>query len=345
MMTTKRYFRIFLAAIIAIGSLAACCNDDEEYVNPTPDDGGGDDTTEKIVTVNVNFDWENASNANPSGMCVYFYSQGALANTSFRRFDFSSTNGGTVKIPSGKYNVVCYNNDTEAVRFYGTDNFYSHTAYTREGSVYEPIYGNTADGDDAPTIDNQRVTIEPDMMWGCAVKDIDIAAADADSITLKPHQLVHEYSFEIRNAQTLGNVAGLSVAISGIASEFTFANETCGKECVVIPTSATFDGSTITGTFRAFGYPKTVTTVEGKDTVITSPNYLMIYAVKADGSTVVYGSDGSINITDQLQQGSNDTGDTTHETIVIDGIGEAHHLDGLLPNVDDWNEENIEIKI
>lgn len=366
---------MFLAAAMAIGSLAACSHDDEEFIEPDPDNGS-DSIAVETVELNLSFDWLDASTANPSGMCVYFYPQGGLANTSYSRFDFASTSGGTVKIAPGKYNIICYNNDTEAVQFYGTDNFYSHTAYTREGSIYESIYGDNTITDQVPTVDNQRVQIEPDMMWGCAAKGI-VIAADNDStydgvvrtsrtragaldVKLKPHALVHEYNYEIRNAAGITDLAGISVTVSGMAGELTLAHETCGKELITVPSNATYDGSTISGTFRAFGKPtidsfyddseKTDTTATDSTATKTTPNYLMIYTVKTDGSTLVYGSKSSrIEVTSQVKGGSDNKeeegGDTTQETIVIDGIGTAQPIENLQTEVDDWKQENEEIKI
>lgn len=359
---------MLLTAAMAIGSLAACSHDDEEFIEPDPDNGS-DSIATQTVELDINFDWNDASNATPSGMCVYFYPQGGLANTSFSRFDFASISGGTVKIAPGKYNIICYSNDTEVVQFYGTDNFYSHTAYTREGSIYESIYGDNTITDQVPTVDNQRVTIEPDMMWGCAAKGIEIKAAtdstyngvvrtatkgDASlNVTLKPHALTHEYSYEIRNAEGITDLAGMSVTISGMAGELNLAHETCGKELVTIPSNATYDGSTIRGSFRTFGKPTIDSFYDDEQatdsTATATPNYIMVYAVKSDGSTLVYGSKSHrIEVTDQLQGGSDDEGgetSTTGKTIVIDGIGPAQPIESVQPEVDDWKQENEEIKI
>ena len=64
--------------------------------------------------VKVVFDWRDAPQADPDGMCVYFY---PLEGGSGYRFDFNNTTGGEVDLRVGKYLVLCYNNDTEAVAF------------------------------------------------------------------------------------------------------------------------------------------------------------------------------------------------------------------------------------
>ena len=93
------------------------------------------------VRVRVAFDWRDAPQADPDGMCVYFYPEEGGEG---RRFDFSNTTGGEVELGVGRYRVVCYNNDTEIVEFSATGDFAAHGVFTREGNVLEPIYGNGA---------------------------------------------------------------------------------------------------------------------------------------------------------------------------------------------------------
>ena len=77
--------------------------------------------------VRVEFDWRDAPQADPAGMCVYFY---PIEGGGGYRFDFSNAIGGEVDLRVGKYLVLCYNNDTEAVEFYNTDDFWTHGIYT-----------------------------------------------------------------------------------------------------------------------------------------------------------------------------------------------------------------------
>ena len=92
-----------------------------------------------------------------------------------KRFDFTGTEGGDVEVGVGKYVVLCYNNDTEAVEFYNTGDFRSHGVYTREGSVLEPIYGNAANyAPRATGSEEQRVVICPEMMWGCTAMEVEV---------------------------------------------------------------------------------------------------------------------------------------------------------------------------
>lgn len=77
-----------------------------------------------MATVWVEFDWMDDPDANPEGMCVYFYPMDGKG--SMRRFDFKGMMGGHIELAMGKYRVLCYNNDTEAVLFGGTNRFETH---------------------------------------------------------------------------------------------------------------------------------------------------------------------------------------------------------------------------
>jgi len=101
------------------------------------------------VKIRVQFDWTNAPEANPEGMCVFFYpildsNRGPEELGSAVRFDFKGMTGGEVELLVGSYRIICYNNDTEGVMFRGMSEYDEHQAYTREGHIFESIYGNAA---------------------------------------------------------------------------------------------------------------------------------------------------------------------------------------------------------
>ena len=83
-----------------------------------------------VATVRVDFDWKNAPQANPEGMCVYFYPEEGGYPV---RFDFAGKDGGPVEIKVGRYRILCYNNDTESLLFRGMEGFDTHEGYTRNG--------------------------------------------------------------------------------------------------------------------------------------------------------------------------------------------------------------------
>jgi len=308
-----------------------------------------------LKSVRVAFDWRDAPDASPKGMCVYFY---PAAGGEGQRFDFRGTDGGEVKLRVGSYRVICYNNDTEAVLFHDTNNFDAHGIYTREGNVLEPIYGNGANY--APRADgaeDERVVISPDMMWGCTATEVEVtdegisyvcvpecersgwdgtpAKSAGQVITLYPHEQICTYTYEVRNVKNLKHAVQMCGSISGMAPSLRFGDESLGSECVTIPFEAVSDGvSTITGRFCTFGHNE----------ANAEPHRMTFYVVMDDGKKYAYGTDSGdrFNVTAQIHSAA----DPKHVHIVVDGFDLPQPIEngsGFDVSMDDWGivEEDI----
>lgn len=299
------------------------------------------------------FDWKYAPEAAPKGMCVYFYSYEAGV---YRRFDFNDIHGGPVDLPVGKYRVLSYNNDTECVHFRNTDSFDDHCVYTREGDVLEPILGNTAShAPRAPGVDEEKVVISPDMMWGCNVMDVEItdqalcyACVPSDDsnesdvelvennehiITLYPRELVCTYTYEVRNVKNMKYMQQMCGAISGMSGMLTFSTEELDAESVTIPFESVKAGeSTITGTFYTFGHHE--------DNV--APHKMVFYVIMNDGAKFCFKDSKQLDVTDQLH----DASDKRRVHIIIDSLDFPQPIqegNGFIPSLEDWNVEENEI--
>ena len=302
-------------------------------------------------TLRVEFDWRDAPDANPEGMCVFFYPLDG-EDAPQRRFDFTGKTGGGIEIQVGRYRVLCYNNDTESVLLRGTDAFDTHEGYTREGSIFESIYGSGANyAPKAKEAEDERVVISPDMIWGCAALDVEIsetgvsylcfpeseredwsgkpAVSTEQVITLYPHELVCTYTYEVRNVKNLKHATQMCGSLSGMAPSLLFGDESLGTECVTIPFESVSDGgSTITGRFYTFGHHEEN----------TAPHKLLLYVWFVDGSKYYY----TFDVTDQIHSAP----DKRHVHIIIDGLDFPQPIgngSGFQPSVDDWQtvEEDI----
>lgn len=302
-------------------------------------------------TLRVEFDWRDAPDANPEGMCVFSYPLDG-EDAPQRRFDFTGKTGGGIEIQVGRYRVLCYNNDTESVLLRGTDAFDTHEGYTREGSIFESIYGSGANyAPKAKEAEDERVVISPDMIWGCAALDVEIsetgvsylcfpeseredwsgkpAVSTEQVITLYPHELVCTYTYEVRNVKNLKYATQMCGSLSGMAPSLLFGDESLGTECVTIPFESVSDGvSTITGRFYTFGHHEEN----------TAPHKLLLYVWFVDGSKYYY----TFDVTDQIHSAP----DKRHVHIIIDGLDFPQPIgngSGFQPSVDDWQtvEEDI----
>ena len=81
------------------------------------------------VNVIVEFDWQEASKANPEGMTLIFFPADGKSQT--WRFDISGREGGQIELLSGVYNVLVFNNDLPGIEFSNTDNYNLFSAKAR----------------------------------------------------------------------------------------------------------------------------------------------------------------------------------------------------------------------
>lgn len=284
------------------------------------------------VSVKVEFDWRDAPEADPDGMCVYFYPVGGGSGT---RFDFSGTEGGEVELQVGSYLVLCYNNDTEVAQFYNTDDFGSHGVYTREGNVLEPIYGNAADYSvpRAAGTEEERVVICPDMIWGSNDTEVEIFDAQDNVVTLFPHELVCTYTYEVRNVSNLDHLSQMSGSISGMSGALTLSTEELDDECVTLPFESHSDGvSKVTGKFYTFGHHSSN----------AKPHNMVFYAVMDNGEKYCYRGGDRLDVTGQVDNAP----DQRHVHIIIDGLDLPEPIEngsGFDPSVDDWEVVEGEI--
>lgn len=306
-----------------------------------------------MASVRLEFDWRDAPDADPEGMCVFFYPvEDEVAP--MRRFDFNGKSGGQIDIQVGKYRVLCHNNDTETVLMRGTEDFYTHEAFTRNGDIFENIYGSSArsSAPRAAGAEDERVVLEPDMLWGCVALDVEITETgisyvsvhgDESSvkqsfstemvITLYPHEQICTYTYEIRNVKGLDRVSQMCGSLTGMAPSMLFHDESLGQECVTLPFDAhAGDATTIVGKFLTFGHNETN----------EAPHRMLLYVWMDNGEKYCYGTEGErFNVTGQVHSAS----DKRHVHIVIDGLDLPKPIGGgeLDTSVDDWHEINEDI--
>ncbi len=318
------------------------------------------------VTINVVYDWENAPEAFPDGMCIYFYN--AEDGSFYDRWDFSATKasgthvqGGQIKLPAGTYSVITYNNDTEGVFFSGTDEFSTHTAFTAENSVYDGALGNTGGSPSSSRTSSRTyssiedlatdntVYNNPSMMWGVTALDVVITqgsisytttkgtsgatvvkSADSDmTLTLYPHELVATYIYDVINVHNLKYAYLVFGKLSGMASNLNLATAELGPEVYPMP----FSSSLTLGNTDEDG------TISGSFLTfgnVGEVNYMVFYAMLTNGDNWynVY------NVTDQVQAAE----DPMHVYILIDGMELPVAIsdgEGFNPYVDDWQGEDI----
>lgn len=336
-----------LTAFLAALALSSCEHKELCYHHP------------HVVKLRLEFDWRDAPDANPAGMCVFFYPEDPSKEVI--RFDFRGMRGGEITIPQGRYKMLTYNNDTSGVLFSGMDVHDSHTAFTREGGLFEPVGATQSQGTRAPRADSaedEKVIICPDMMWGCNAIDVDIneqgifyiCVPESEKeiwigkdpmhteyvVTLFPHELTCIYTYEIINVVNIDEINRMTASLSGMSPALRLFHEELDRECITHPFEAVADreNNRVIGRFITFGHHEEN----------PNPHKMMLYVWTNDGKAYSYGADAKFDVTDQVHAAPN----RRRVHLIIDGLDIPKPIDpeppsGLEPDVDDWLEENWEI--
>lgn len=296
-------------------------------------------------------------------MCLWFYPVDDAGTQTGEplRYDLAGMKGGTVEIPMGKYQVLYYNNDYETVQFRNVGDFWQKECYTREGNLFEPVYGNAASyGPRAEGTEHERVVITPEMMWGDQAMNVDIRAdglsywfvrdgeterttieRDELRMTLMPHEQVCCYTYEIKGVENLEGVVQMSASLSGMSGAVFCATEQVRHEYVTLPFEARSDGAaSIGGAFYTFGHYEAETDVTRvTELPATVPHKLVLYVWLKDGSKYYY----TFDVTRQVDEAKN----RRRVHIVVDGLTLPEPIEGgdMGVGVDDWTVVNEDIAI
>lgn len=328
----KRERLYMVVCMLAAFVLSSCEHKDLCYHHP------------HTATVRVEFDWRDASEAHPEGMCVFFYS---MERGGYRRFDFADIKGGPVELEVGTYRVIFHNNDSEVDLYRGTDDFDMYESYTREAYIFEPIYGNTS-GIAPASIEDETVCLSPDILYGGHALEVEVSESgvsytcvsktgereirEKDSelvITLYPEKKTCTYTYEIRNVKNLKYTTQMSGSLSGLCHGIFLGNDAFEHTLVTVPFEAHPDGgSTVTGRFCTYGHCRS----HDPHTTFT------LYVWMKDGAKYYYTWD----VTDQVDNAP----DPHNVHIIIDGLAFPQPIDngsGFDVAVDDWQvvEEDI----
>lgn len=288
-----------------------------------------------LVNVKVVFDWRNAPDAVPKSMSLYMYpSDGGEV----MRFDFTGRDGGTIRVPLGCYHVLCLNSDTETVRYRNTESRETFEVYTREADLLSGLSRLGILSDGAPRADgteNERVALAPDMIWSDHVEDIGLELTDEEqTVTLYPRVSVCTYTVEIRNAENLKYVSGISGTLSSLAGGLLpgIGADALTDERVSIPfdASVSTDKTIVTGGWLTFGHCPSA----------QNRHLLTIYAVLADNSKWYY----TYDVTEQVHEAP----DQRHVHIILDKLPLPKPIvngGGFQSTVDDWQTVNVDIEM
>lgn len=315
----KKRFCTISAAILAV---LTSCEHKELCYDHTPS-----------VAVNVIFDWRNASDATPRSMsCYLFPTDGGKV----LRYEFTDRNGGMIRVPAGRYDALCLNSDTETINYRNTDREKSFEVTTRTTALLSDLASLGVHSSEAPRTggtENERVVLSPDMLWSDHVESIELKRTSApQAVTLYPKVSVCKYTVEIRNAENLKYMSGISGSLSSLAGGLFAGKSETTEELVTIPFEITVsaDKSTLTGGLLTFGHCPSK----------QNRHRLIVYAILSDESKWYY----TYDVTDQIHSAP----DQRNVHIVLDGLPLPKPIvngGGFQPSVDEWQSVDVDIEM
>lgn len=276
--------------------------------------------------LNVKFMWDEAEDAMPDGMTLYFFP----VNSDGRiwRFDIAGRDGGKVELPYGSYRLLAFNNDLPRIDYSDTDSYDGFTANARFAGktlVYAPGLLYVA------TVDFVDVTV-------CGVEYLDHEGCDKNCpqglIRCYPRLESTIYNVIVRDIDGMSLVRSASATIDGIASAMKLvSNESTGHTVgESLQLSTLGQQPEMSGVTTGFG------SIKGE-----FEYWLTVTVTRTDGKTFAKRFD----VSSQVLNSSN----PRNVTIVVDGLEIPD--DDLPPSSDDdvgidvgvdgWHEIIIDI--
>lgn len=312
---------IIVAATVMV-ALTGCNHKDLAYVYP---DAGN---------VRVVFDWSKAPDAAPESMDAYFFD--ADGNNEPVRFMFAGRDGGQIHIPYGQYSVLGLNSDqAERARFRNTEDIETFEIYTPDA---ENLPGQGLDSKSLPrarATEEERMAQTPTTLYSNRLDGVVLQMTeDEQTVTLTPEEVTCHYTVTVENIENMGNLDGASIdaTLSGMAEGFYHGKNRPTDTPVTMPFVLTENKAdkTLRGSFLTFGECE----------ASNFPHMLVVYMVFTDGTKRYQ----TFDVTEQVK----DAPDPRNVEIIVGGLSVPRHVDnggGFQPHVDDWETDEIDLKM
>lgn len=282
----------------------------------------------------VVYDWRKAPDANPASMELRLHPQ--QNPTGVINFFFQNATGGPLDAPVGDYTAVSLNGDlTDWAQVRNHADPDGFQLFTADAGTLENTGIATRGVPRAEGTEGERMAQTPGMVWADRLDDIGIHnTPGVQTITFYPEELVCHYTVDIYNVSHLENLGTprLDATLSGMAEGVYVGRKAPTENIVTMPftLSPSADGSSLHAEFLTFGEPA------GDK----QPHLLTLYLTLTDGTKWYATAD----VSDQVY----DAPDFRHVHIVIDGADVPQptaNMGGVIPNVDEWQSVNIDLKM
>lgn len=180
--------------------------------------------------IRVVFDWRYAPDADPQSMTLILFPHDGGEPL---RFDFVGREGGIVRVPAGDYDAICFNSSLRDVHYLGADRFSTFEITTTQLGSVNVSPNHLTSVDDLPIAadtENQRVMMQPPMMWSSSETGINILptphevvvgpTAAYQEIRMYPRPIVDTYMVTVKNVRNVKYLKSMSGTISDMSDGF-----------------------------------------------------------------------------------------------------------------------------
>lgn len=273
------------------------------------------------VEINVKFKWDAAPDADPNTMVVNFFSLDGKYVTSR---EFTSRDGGTVKLEEGEYMILFHNGEMDNVNEV-VDSYDRYSLNTNEETLLAPMSRNMKAPPRPETSTKEPVRTTAETVWAGKKEYVMIDRGKKGQVVeLSPEEVTAHYTVEVVNVENLRDNIDISAALSGLSERLNISSSSATGQPVTVPFSVERkDATTIEARFLTFGHCPDDNTVS---------HILSIYT-----SSKVY---FNFDVTGQVH----DAPDDKNIYVRIDGLKLPVDGQDVSPSIDDWGDaENIDI--
>lgn len=288
--------------------------------------------SDRVGHITVVFDWRYAPDANPSSMAFYLHNHD---DGNSLRYIFQNNTGGSIKVPGGLYRGLCLNADlTDWAVISNEDDADNFEISTTDSNILPAAGFPTRSIPRGPDAENERMASTPGMLWAHTLPDISIPEYTKDkTITMYPAEKVCHYTVDVYNSGDVSRYAksGIDATLSGMSEGYLIGKDTQHEYKVTHPFLLKPDVShnSLHAEFLTFG-----------ESPASDAHYLSIYLIREDGKSW----NGNVNVTDQVKNAP----DPHHVHIIVSGLDLPNPISGgsgIIPNVNDWETVNINLKM
>ena len=319
-----------LALIGITGLLLMACDHKDLYIVDEPNPVDPTDSYNIIV----NFDWRDAPDANPESMAMYLYDENSENPA---RYIFDNKYGGNILATEGHHVALCINSDnTSWVRLRNTayaDDFELCTINVDELGAQKLKSNSVPRPEDAS---DEPLVMTPELLWGDPHQEADLISSHVvDTINFYPHELVCHYMVDIYDVENIERLSyqEIDASLTGMADgvKLKYNKGSNIKATMPLVLQANIQQSNLHGEFLTFG----------ECSNLTLPHYLTVYMLMSDGSKWYK----SFDVTKQIANAP----DPRNVHIILRGLKlpdePSGDMGGLKPNVNEWQEVNIDLEM